>query len=66
MANDRERQKLLLLIVLVYTKRSRQKAQRRKRQNLFMLFSILHYLRTKAIQNQRNAILSSFSLSRCF
>ena len=64
MARVRDRQKSLLQIMLVYRKLSRQKAQRRRRQNLFMLFSTLHCLRMKAIQNQRNAILSSLSLSK--
>ena len=62
-SNVRERQKHLLLM-FVYRKLSRQKAQRQRRQNLFMLFSTLYYLRMKAIQNQRNAILSSLSLSK--
>ena len=46
MANVCERRKHLLLIMLVYRKLSRKKAR------LFMLFSTLHYLRMKAIQNQ--------------
>ena len=64
MANVRERQKLLLLIMLVYRKLSRQKAQRQKQQNVFMLFSTSYYLRMTAIQNQRNAVLSSLYLSK--
>ena len=60
---SQERQKRLLLIMLVYRKLSRQKAQRRRRQNLFILFSNLHYFRMKAIRNQRNAILSLLFLS---
>ena len=48
----------------IYRKLSCQKAQCQRRQNVFILFSNLHYLRMKAIQNQRNAILSLLSLSK--
>ena len=54
----------LQFLLLVYRKLLRQKAQRQRRQNLLMLFTTLHYLRMKAIQNQRNAILSIISLSK--
>ena len=54
----------LQFLLLVYRKLLRQKAQRQRRQNLLMLFTTLHYLRMKAIQNQRNAILSILSLSK--
>ena len=54
----------LQFLLLVYRKVLRQKAQRQRRQNLLMLFTTLHYLRMKAIQNQRNAILSIPSLSK--
>ena len=50
--------------MLVHRKPSRQKAQSRKGQNLLMLFSTLHYLRMKAIKNQRDAILSLLSVSK--
>ena len=54
----------LQFLLLVYRKLLRQKAQRQRRQNLLMLFTTLHYLRMKAIQNQRNAILSILSPSK--
>ena len=54
----------LQFLLLVYRKLLRQKAQRQRRQNLLMLFTTLHYLRMKAIQNQSNAILSIISLSK--